>query len=140
MAGETLEQLPVGVGARVLGVVHEGDAARMVLVEERPQHREHRRDSAAPADQHQMVRAGLREHELARRLAQTEHQAPACGGVEVAGDEPVGVCADRQLEVPAATVLGAGGRVAAGVAAAVDLDRDGDELPGPEAAPVAVPP
>ena len=63
---------------------------------------------------------------------------PGAGVVgEEVRDQPLGVALDRDLQL-AAGALGGGGRVAAGVADAVDLDRDLDELAGAEALPDAV--
>ena len=56
---------------------------------------------------------------------------------EEVGDQALGVALDRDLQL-AAGALRRGGRVAAGVADAVDLDRDLDELAGAEALPGAV--
>ena len=56
------------------------------------------------------------------RLLEVDDQARAGVIAEPARDETVGVGGDRQLEQSADAVLGAGGRVGAGLAAAVDLD------------------
>ncbi len=65
----------------------------------------------------------------ADRVEADDHARPGVVA-QVGGDQPAVVAADGQLDVRGA--LGAGRRVAAGAATAVDLDGEVDVLAGPE--------
>ena len=80
---EPLELRPVGVFAPLRREVQERDRTRVLLVEQRAQHRQHGRDSAAPAEQQDALRSRVRQHELAHRLAEAEDHPGASGVIEV---------------------------------------------------------
>ena len=77
---------------------------------------------------------GVRQHEVALRVAEVDDHAGGTPVAEVSRDQAVGVRRHGQLE-QAAVVRRARGRVRPGAANAVDLDSDAYELARAEPAP-----
>ena len=121
-----------------IGVMQESDAALVAFIAERAQHRHHRRDAAAAADQQDAIRALLRQRELAFGLRQDHGGAHLQVLLEVFGNKAAGVGLGGEFDQAVLAVHRVGGRVAAGAAHAVDLDRQAHVLAGGKALPVAV--
>ena len=100
----------------------------MAFVDQRAQHRHDGRDAASAGDEQDSSRPLLGQHEVAADTSQADHHAATGMLVEVGRDQATVVVTDRQLEVGAA--FGVGGRVAASVPAAVDVDREVNVLTG----------
>ncbi len=122
----------VGVARLVAraGVVDEGDLAIGALGAQRAQHRHHGGDAAAARHEQDAPWALRRQHEVPADRVQADHHSGPGMVVEVGGDQAAVVAADRQFDVRG--TLGIRGRVRAGAATAVDLDREVDVLAGEE--------
>ena len=85
---ETVELVGVAEVRLGAGVVDERDRAVVLVVDERAQHRQHRRDAAPAAEQDEVLGACSRgwEHEVAARLGEAEDVADGCVLDEVAAD------------------------------------------------------
>src|SRR3954454_25161824 len=120
-------------------VVEKADVAGRPLVAERAQHRHHRRDPAAAADEQDALGPRFGQDEVAGRARQPDDHPGGRVVAQVARDPALGVRRDRQLEL-AGRVLRAGGGIGTRVTDAVDVDAEAERLPGLQAAPVVVGP
>ncbi len=139
VAGSDLGQLGgVDQVFRGIGVVQEADAAGVALVAQGAQHRHHRGDAAAAADQQHTLWALFRQGEGAVGLRQAHDHAGAGLVAQEFRDKAGRLGLGGQLDVVVAGMHRVGRRVAAGAAHAVDFDRQAHELAGAEALPVAI--
>ena len=111
-------------------VVDEGDLAIGTFVAHRAHHRHHRGDTAAAGDEQDARRPLGRQGEVATDRVEAEDHSRPRVVAQIGGHQPAVVAADGQLDVR--RVFCAGGRVAAGAAAPVDLDGEVDVLAGLE--------
>jgi hypothetical protein len=133
------ELVTVGDVVGRTGIVDERGTGVRALVAKRAQHRDDRGDARAAADQRHPGGAGVGQVELALGLGKPDDHPLVRVLGQVVRDQAPGVGSDRQLD-QLGIVSRARRRVAASVAAAVDLDADVGELAGAEAVPVVVGP
>ena len=96
--GELAQLLVVGDERRRGRVVKEGDVAAVVLIAQRSQHRDHRGDPAAAADQQEPLGAGGGKGEVAAGLRELDEEPGASVLVEPVGDAALGVGANGDLD------------------------------------------
>ena len=108
--------------------MHERELAVEALGLQGAQHGYHRGDTAAAGDEQDAPRPHRGHHEIAADGVEPDHHAGLGVVAQVGRHQTAVVAADGQLDV--AGTLRAGRRVAAGTAAAVDLNRQIDVLAG----------
>src|SRR4051794_11880435 len=123
----------------VLGVargVDEQHVVQRVLVLEAAQHAHDRRDAAARADEEQLLRDRVGEHELALDPAERDDAARPAAAHEVGRDGALVDVLDRDGDEAVGAAGVRGERVGPPVAAAVDVEPDAQVLAGPVALPL----